>query len=361
MRIVFSAGGTGGHIFPLLALYTALQKRCLQGKFYFVGPSGEREREQSEEVGLPFFGFIRQSNRRENVLQIAWALALIFVAFFRCLFLFLRLKPDLVIGGGGYASLPALCAAFALRRRFILLEQNMVPGKVTRFFARFSHAVFFSFPGSEKGIAAKKKLVFGNPVREDLVYGKEEAREQLSVEFTRQLVVLVGGSRGAKALNQAAVDFVPRLISRFPNLSIFWVTGEEQFGEISRKTEGLRPDLILVPFEKKLPVWLSAADLYVGRAGAGLISEVMACGLPSVLIPYPFATDNHQLANATYLEQNGACVVLKEERLSDLAAEIERLLTFPRPLREMRERLLQLGRSRAASDIADWIRKTVGE
>lgn len=359
MNIIFTAGGTGGHIFPLLALYSILRQKCVAGKFYFLGQSEGRERKLAEDSGIPFLGFLKQSNQRGNIFQIIWALFLAFIALFRCLFLLFRLKPDLIVGGGGYASFPVLCAAFLLRKPFVLLEQNMIPGKVTRLFARFSRATFFSFPGSEKGILARKKLVLGNPVREELICDKVQAREKLYLKCSATLVVLVGGSKGSKALNEAALEFVPRLIKHFPSLSVFWVTGEEQFNEIAAKVEVLSPNLFLVPFEKNLPLWLAAADLYVGRAGAGLISEITACGLPSILIPYPFAAERHQLANALYLEQNGASIILEEERLSRLGDQIEKLLASPEFLQEMRERTQRLGRPKAASDIADWIAKEI--
>ncbi|MGB9553643.1 MAG: UDP-N-acetylglucosamine--N-acetylmuramyl-(pentapeptide) pyrophosphoryl-undecaprenol N-acetylglucosamine transferase, partial [bacterium] len=225
MRVVLSGGGTGGHIYPLIALANTLKSMNIPGiSIVYLGQSNSLEEREALKNCLKFVRFLKQSNRRDP-LGIIFSLALVLLATIQNLFFFLWFKPHVVIGGGGYVSFPAILAARILGIPYVLLEQNMVPGKITRFFSGHAEMTFLSFPGSERFIRGKK-MVAGNPLRSELTMPREKARKTLNIPEQTFLIVIAGGSKGARSLNRSLLGIIPNLFSTHADLMVLWITGE---------------------------------------------------------------------------------------------------------------------------------------
>ncbi|MGB9875714.1 MAG: UDP-N-acetylglucosamine--N-acetylmuramyl-(pentapeptide) pyrophosphoryl-undecaprenol N-acetylglucosamine transferase [bacterium] len=359
MRVVLSGGGTGGHVFPLIALASWLKRMNISGlSMIYLGQRNSLEEKEAAKIGLRFVRLVRQSNRRDPLGMIL-SLFLAFLGAIQTIFLFLSFKPDVVIGGGGFVSLPAIVAARILNRPYVLLEQNMVPGKMTRFFSRWAEMTFLTFPGSEKYVRGKS-MVVGNPIREELFLSREKARGLLNIPEDAFLILVAGGSKGARSLNNYLLEILPSLLLH-SNLMVYWVTGEANFEEIRRRISPGMERLILQAFDPQLPFWISACDLYVGRAGAGLLWEVLTSGVPSIIVPYPFSADNHQMANAKFLEACGASVVVSEDDMGALKPAIEGLIASPEKLGKMRECASKVSRKDASQKIAFFLLERWGK
>jgi UDP-N-acetylglucosamine--N-acetylmuramyl-(pentapeptide) pyrophosphoryl-undecaprenol N-acetylglucosamine transferase len=355
MKIVLAGGGSGGHIYPLVALAQALRNRNQEVSLTLIGQPRSREEMEANRAKIPFQDIHHQDNRRRNLWHrtsaLFWA-GFGVVQSIRCLRV---LRPDCVVGAGGYVSLPVVAGARFSRLPYVLLEQNMVPGKVTRAYCRGARAVFLTFPGSEHLLASTRNIhVTGNPIRMDLIPSRREARQRLGIPSEAILLVVVGGSQGALRLNEATLLALPSLFSSFSLLYVLWVAGKAHI-ERFRAAEAFSHRLRMVDYETEMPLWIAGADLFLGRAGSGTISEVLAAGVPSLLVPYPYAADAHQAANARFLEEGGAAQVLPEERLGELTAHLHFLLSRRETLDRMSRSARTLAKPEAANTIADWI------
>lgn len=350
MNVILAGGGTGGHIFPLLSIGKALKKKAPYLRLYFVGGKDSLEEKLAKKDGFTYLSLIKQSNRRDP-LGLVGAVFLLFMGFIQCLFLFLHLRPRLLIGSGGYVSLPAIASAYVLGIPYFLLEQNIIPGKVTRLFSPKARAIMTTFPGTELSLKGKVILT-GNPLREE-IKKREQAREELEIGNSF-LLFIAGGSKDSRAINEEMYQIIPALLSYNSQVMIYWLTGEEAFEQIRRDLPG-SDRLIIKDFDYQAPSWLSASDLYIGRAGGGFLTEALASGVPSILIPYPQAADEHQLANAQLVSEAGAGLVLPEARIKELGDIIEKLLNDQDLLSQMRERALAFPGKNATSSIVDLI------
>jgi UDP-N-acetylglucosamine--N-acetylmuramyl-(pentapeptide) pyrophosphoryl-undecaprenol N-acetylglucosamine transferase len=360
VKVVLSGGGTGGHVFPLIALANTLKSMNIPGiSIVYLGQSNSLEEKEASRNNLKFVRLLRQSNRRDPVGLIV-SLFLAFLACIQSMFFLLSFKPDVVIGGGGYVSFPAILAARILRIPYVLLEQNMVPGKITRFFSRHAEMTFLSFPGSERFVRGKK-MVVGNPLRREFIVSRKEAREALNIPEQTFLIVIAGGSKGARSLNRSLLETIPALFLSHPNLMVFWITGEADFEEVKGKISPELEGLVVKAFDSQLPLWISACDLYVGRAGAGLLWEVLSSGTPSILVPYPFSADDHQQANAKFLEACGASVVVSGDNVKTLKEKIDELISSPEKLKNMRECALNVPGKDANQKISSFLLEKWGK
>lgn len=348
--MALAGGGTGGHIYPLVAVAQALWQLDPKIELLFLGQLASREQREAARAGISFRAFHRQDNRRSKPWHLASSLFWIGVGVVQAGTLLRTFRPRFLIGAGGYVSLPTVAAASLMRIPYVLLEQNMVPGKVTRAYCRGARAVFLTFPGSQKYLASGDNAhVVGNPVRVDLLPTRLEARRQLGLSSDCQLVVIVGGSQGSKRLNEAVGQTAHRLLAAHPRLELFWVLGKSA-DPLSFPQERLR----MADYCEEMPLWIAAADLFLGRAGSGT-SESLAAGTPMLLVPYPYAADGHQAANAAFLEEAGAAVVLPEERIGELSGQVSRLLNDPKRLSAMAASASGLSKRDAAQIVAKWV------
>jgi UDP-N-acetylglucosamine--N-acetylmuramyl-(pentapeptide) pyrophosphoryl-undecaprenol N-acetylglucosamine transferase len=354
MNIVISGGGTGGHIYPALALIKEIKRHEPDSRVLYIGTERGLEAEIVPKEGIPFesvyiTGF-KRSLSFENVKTIARFLK----ATRRAKRLIREFKPDVVVGTGGYVCGPVVYAASTLGIPTLIHEQNVIPGLTNKFLSRYTERVAVTFSGSASYFPRAKTIVTGNPratevARADGCVGLAS----LSVPPGKKYVLIVGGSRGAKAINEAVIDMASSL-SGYPDYHFIYVTGEvhyEKTLEAIRGTGGIPENMTVRPFIYNMPEVLAGIDLIVNRAGASFLAEITALGLPSILIPSPYVTNNHQEKNARWLEEQGAARVILEPQLNGAAllVEIDTVLKDDGRVQAMRRAAKALGQPEAAT------------
>jgi UDP-N-acetylglucosamine--N-acetylmuramyl-(pentapeptide) pyrophosphoryl-undecaprenol N-acetylglucosamine transferase len=338
MRIVLSGGGTGGHVYPALAIAEQCLKEQPQAEFLYIGTQSGLEKEIVARSGLPirFESIDITGFRRKLSVDNLKTILRFFAGVRRSKQLLKQYKPDIVIGTGGYVCGPVVYAAAKLGIPTMIHEQNVLPGLTNRFLSRYASIIAVSFKGSESKFPKAKRVIFtGNPRATTVAHADAaKGRAALGLLPDVSLIVIVGGSRGARAINGVMVDIVP-LLPRLQNVHFVCVTGEAQYEATMQRINDKQSDQMkhyqVVPYIHNMPEVLAATSLIVNRAGASFLAEITALGIPSILIPSPHVTNNHQEANARWLEQEKAAEVLLEK---DLTAEslftlIEKIVQDP--------------------------------
>ena len=354
-RILISGGGTGGHIFPALSIADALGRRFPQAEFLFVGAEGRMEMERVPAagykiIGLPVAGFDRKRPWRN--IPVAWKL---WKSMRKARKIVRDFRPDIAIGVGGYASGPTLKAAQAAGIPTLVQEQNSYPGVTNRILAKNAGAVCVAYDNLERFFPAEKIIKTGNPVRKalfDITLTQAEAKKTLGFDPKRPLVLVIGGSLGARTINEAIAAGITNLLAD-TDIQILWQTGRS--GEKLGKdvAEGLS-DVIATPFISDMATAYRAADLVVSRAGAGTISELQLLGKAAILVPSPNVTEDHQRHNAEALADNNAAImILDADARAKLPSEIIALSENPDRLKSLSENILKMALPDADERIAD--------
>ncbi len=361
MNIVIAAGGTGGHLYPAVALVKEFQSRRPGTTVLFVGTARGIESRVVPHEGFPlrlvtakpFMGVGRAGALK--------ALLTLPIGMWQSWRILRAQRATLVIGVGGYTTPAVLLAAWLARIPRIILEPNSYPGLANKVLGPFVDRVFLAFETAAAFFPARKVRVVGTPIRKAFF---EAEGPQSSQKGDRTVHVLIfGGSQGAKAINGAMVAALPLLGDLRDRLQITHQTGEADRQEVldAYRARGFKAEV--QSFFYDMPLVLRAADLVIARSGAMTIAELTACGCPAVLVPLPQAIYNHQAKNAAVMEAAGAAVVLSQHELSGehLAATIRELLSDPARLRQMRERSVSMRRIDAATRIVDECLTLVGE
>lgn len=389
MKVLFVGGGTGGHIYPNLAVARRLREVRSDALIRFVGQHGREEEKVMPREGFPldFIPSARLPNRtdrfpswisfvRTNLAGLAasWELIRDF-------------KPDVLFGTGGYESFSPFIAARLRGIPTILQEQNVLPGRTNRLLARFAQVFASAFPEAERYVRHPRFEVTGNPVRpeflcEDPVAAKQAAREKLNIPEGTQVVTVMGGSQGARSINEAVVQLLHEWHPQPPTWLIH-LTGEKGFEQVvsalsdlallDRTREGVRttlpPQLQYwgLPYTHEIYDFLWASDLVVSRAGATAISEFLVLGLPSILIPYPYAAEDHQRFNAKVLVDAGAAVMISDGKQGDpkelqqgkLTEVLPSLLADSEKRRALSERARSLAKPHATDHLVNLLIEVV--
>ncbi|HEX6458203.1 MAG TPA: undecaprenyldiphospho-muramoylpentapeptide beta-N-acetylglucosaminyltransferase [Thermoleophilaceae bacterium] len=346
-RVVIAAGGTAGHVVPALAVADEL--RAAGAEVEFVG--GERaEAQLVPAAGYPFHAIQVTGIDRRHLLRAARALVLAALALPRALALLRRIRPGVVIGGGGYVAGPVGLAAVLMRIPLVLTEADSHLGMANRLLAPAARRVFLSFPLAGRG--GSKYVVSGRPLpRTTGRVDRAQARARFGIPADAQCLLVFGGSLGARTLNEAAID----AFGAAAPCSVLHASGRRDYEALRARLDklGSPPHYHLHPYIEPFADALAASDLVAARAG-GSVLEVAAAGLPSVLVPYPHATADHQTGNARWMEQEGAAVVVPDSELDGprLAREVAALLGAPARLRAMAAAAQRVARPDAAQTIA---------
>lgn len=365
-RVLFAGGGTGGHLYPALALASALESLRPGIEVHFVGASRGVESRVLPARGVAHTLLPLEPIRRDRVHQ-NWRLVPSAFRTIRGLqALFRRFRPDLVVGTGGYASGPVGAWAILHRIPLAIQEQNSYPGLTTRWLARFADQVHLGFPEAENHLRPGKKtrvFALGNPIAPpDRSLDRAESRRAFGLREDGVVVLVVGGSQGALAINEALVSALVgvaegRLEGRPDGLEILWATGPAHIEGVRERLAGLGVEDWVHPvgYIEDMPRALAAADLAVSRAGAMATAELLAWGIPMILVPLPTAAANHQAHNAESLEGGGAALCLPQAEMTPARLWNEiRLLAGDAPRRgEMAERALSRAHPNAAREIAE--------
>ncbi|MFD2371069.1 undecaprenyldiphospho-muramoylpentapeptide beta-N-acetylglucosaminyltransferase [Brevibacillus sp. GCM10020057] len=361
MRVVLTGGGTGGHIYPALAVAREVARQDSQAAFLYIGSKHGLEAQLVPRTDIPFqsveISGLKRKLSFDNV-KTVWKFIRAVSDSKRMLREF---APDVVIGTGGYVCGPVVYAAARLGIPTLIHEQNVVPGLTNKFLSRSVSKVAVSFSESLAFFPSAKTVLTGNPRATEVMHGNAEAgRAFLGVDKNKKIVLIFGGSRGARAINEAVLSIVGRL-SGLADTHFVYVTGDVHYEKISaslRELGNIPGNLSVLPFVHNMPDVLAATHILVGRAGASTLAEVTALGVPSILIPSPYVTNNHQEKNARGLERAGAAVVIVERELTGetLLQTLTGLLSDEKRWEQMRENSLTLGMPKAATDIVAQLR-----
>lgn len=357
MRIMITGGGTGGHTSPAVAIIEELQKRDSRLLVQWVGRRGGIEERVSGNLGVPFRNVTVEGWPRGRSLRKLLAASKLAFGIAESYFYLKRFQPQVVIGVGGYVSLPVCYTAQLLHIPVVLHEQNKRLGMANQMLAAKAARVLLSFPDTLGQYPAEKSRVPGNPVRAGFTKPPDLARARANFNLDRDVptVLITGGSQGAHSINAAVADAVAGFDAG--ELQLLWMTGARDIQMARQAASTARIRVEPLQFIDDMPAACAAADLLVCRSGASTTAEVAVMGKPSIMVPYPHATDNHQQSNARAFSDAGAAILLLDNECTGetLAQNIRQCLHNPERLAQMRKAALSLARPGAAEAIVEEI------
>ncbi|MBI4793164.1 MAG: undecaprenyldiphospho-muramoylpentapeptide beta-N-acetylglucosaminyltransferase [Deltaproteobacteria bacterium] len=359
IRLMVSGGGTGGHLFPGVAVAEAMLARHPAGKVLFVGTGRHTDARVLANRLFQTAAISAMGLKGKNVVQRLAALVQLPLSVVSALRLMRSFRPRLVLGVGGYVTGPVLLAARLLKIPTAIHEQNSVPGMANRKLGRFVDRVFLSIPGSEEFFDQAKCVLTGNPLRQELMAAAAKKREGNAAP----VLLVLGGSLGAHRVNTLMTGAMEILRPLLPaEALIIHQTGRDDEQAVAARYAELGVRAEVGAFFDNMADLYSRADLVVSRAGATTLAEITAFGLPMILIPYPFAADDHQRKNGAYLVQGGAAKMFAQAELTEklLAEEIERLLRDTDKRRQMGAAAERLARPGATAAIVEQCEKLMG-
>ena len=354
-HILLSGGGTGGHIFPAIAVANALKQLLPGSELLFIGARGRMEMQKVPMAGYPIKGiWISGFQRRLSVKNLLFPLKLI-VSLWMVGRIINRFKPDVVIGTGGYASGPALKMATRKHLPTMILEQNSFPGVTNRLLAGKVDRICVAHHGMERYFPASKIIVTGNPVRQDVVRiaGKRKAAHSFfGLSDQRTTLLIIGGSQGALSINQAVASQLSTLQGK--HIQVIWQTGPHYSAQAEELVKnGTYENIHVFSFIERMDYAYAAADVVVSRAGAIAISELCLVKKPAILVPLPSAADDHQTKNAMALAEQQAAIMIRDQDLGTLLAETVRALMEDKERqRHLSEQIGKMAKADAALTIA---------
>ena len=356
IKIIISGGGTGGHIFPAISIANEIRSIVPESEILFVGAEGRMEMERVpaagyDIVGLPIIGFPRKPGIK--TFKFFYNLA---VSMQRARRLIKQMKPDAVVGVGGYASGPILRVASKLKFPSVIQEQNSYAGLTNRLLAKRVDKICVAYDKMDKYFPAGKIAYTGNPVRKDLLEGKtkiEEAFQFYELRKGKKVLLIVGGSLGARTLNNSVIKGINLL--RDSNVEVIWQTGKYYYQSVLDQTQGLTiPNVHIHQFLSRMDLAYAAADLVISRAGAGTISELCLMEKPTLLVPSPNVAEDHQTKNAMALVDKDAAIMIKDvDAMEKLIPEALLLINENDRLNSLSHNIAKLAKPNAAVDIAN--------
>ena len=360
MKIIVSGGGTGGHIYPALTLIDAIKSKRPDAEFLYVGTQKGLEADIVPKAGINFTalnleGGLERHFTLANISRAANAIWSIKHASD----IVHEFKPDVVVGTGGYVCGPILLAASLMKVPTLIQEQNAVAGVTNKILSKFVTKIAVGTRDALKNFPADKTVYTGNPIRSAVLDAKKsDGLKEFGFTSDKPIVLISGGSRGARSINNAMID-VLKSAAQKNSAQFLHVTGKGEYNSVTEKLTDVldAPNIKVVPYLYNMPTAMAMADLAIFRAGATGLAELTARGVPAILIPYPFAAENHQEFNARSLVEAGAAKMILNKDLTAeiLSATINELLTSPDTLKKMSEASLSLGKPQAAAEIADLI------
>jgi UDP-N-acetylglucosamine--N-acetylmuramyl-(pentapeptide) pyrophosphoryl-undecaprenol N-acetylglucosamine transferase len=350
-KVVLTTGGTGGHIYPALAIAKELKNREVET--LFIGSKYRMENELVPENGFDFIGLDIKPIKITNIKSIYR----LFKSIIKSIIILYKEKVDCVIGFGNYISIPVLIAAFLLGKKIYLQEQNINLGLANRVFYRVAKKLFVAFDKTYEGIPRKyqhKVVVTGNPLRKEFEHiDREEERERLKIGNNEKILLIIGGSLGAKKINDAVLNNWDELFKNL-DIRVYWATGKNHFDEINNKIRKRKPNDVIKPYFDSIAKIMSASDLLICRAGALTVSEVIELQKPSIMIPYK-SSDVGQKQNAKLLEKIGAAKVYDEDNSDEAIKEAIKLIKDEKALKKMSNNLSLIKKSNSTLKIVNEI------
>lgn len=361
-RFIISGGGTGGHIFPAIAIANALKRKDENAEILFVGAQGRMEMEKVPAAGYKIEGlWISGLQRKLTLKNLSFPFKVI-SSLIKARKIITDFKPDVVIGVGGYASGPTLRAATSKKIPALIQEQNSFPGITNKLLAGKVSKICVAYDGMEKFFPKEKIVKTGNPIRSNVIEieGKrEEAAQFFNLDKSKKTVLIVGGSQGALSVNRAIGENIKVFTEN--NIQLIWQTGKHYFTEATQLAESMKAKNIKVTeFIDRMDLAYAMADIIISRAGAIAISEICAVAKPPIFIPLPSAAEDHQTKNANALVEKDAAILIKNNEVSEKIGEtLMSLINNEEKQKILSENLKKLAIKNSADLIAEEILKLV--
>ena len=356
-RFIISGGGTGGHIFPAIAIANEIKAREPEAEILFVGAEGKMEMEKVPAAGYKIVGLKIQGIKRSLSLSNLLVPFKLLGALNEASKIIKEFKPDAVIGVGGYASGAVLYSAAQKKIPTLIQEQNSFPGITNRILSRRVKRICVAYEGMERFFPASKIVMTGNPVRSEIVApgnARNEAFTFFELDPSRFTVLVVGGSLGARSINQAMAGCVRKLVEN--GIQVLWQTGKGNAEQAREAVQNLGNAVKVHEFIARMDLAYAVSNLVVSRAGAIAVSELCLVKKPCILVPFPFAAEDHQTSNAKSLSDNGAAVLLRDDLVKEkLGNEILGLYADENRRHSMTESMEKLARPDAAAQITNEI------
>lgn len=359
MRVIITAGGTGGHIYPALAILNKIKEKEPNSEFLYIGTHNRMEKTIVPDAGynyepIEIYGFSKTMIKRDikNI-------RLIYKAYKKCIIIMKEFKPDIVIGVGGYVTFPVIMAANKLGIKTFIHEQNSIPGKSNRMLAKKASMIGVSFEDSLKYFDSKKCVLTGNPCAENAIDLKAVPKTKYGLSRGKNSILVVQGSLGSKVINEKMKDFLSSVDDE--KYEVLYVTGKDYYEEYSKNK--FSKNVFIVPYVDKLSALMKDMDLVITRAGASITSEIMALEKPSIFIPSPYVANNHQYFNALSIKNAHAGEMIEEKDLSTqvLKDKINYILNNPKVYSEMQNNLKKMSINDSSTKIYNLIKDLIKE
>jgi len=316
MKMIISAGGTGGHIYPALAIVRKFQKSDKDFEALYIGTHNRMENKIVPEHNIPYQSLKIYGFSKSNIIRDVKNIGYLIKSYCKCLDIINEFKPDIVVGVGGYVTLPVLMAAKKAKVKTVIHEQNSIPGKTNKFLSKGVDKVFTSFEESNKYFSSEVKCIYtGNPSGDNVKNLKPIKKESLGFSKGKKLVLVTSGSLGSSALNDKLIEFLKR--SEKEDFEVLFITGERNY-ELFSKENKFGKNIKVLPYLNNLAAIFKECDLVIGRAGAGTISELIMARTPSILVPSPNVANNHQYYNAKDLADSKLAIMIEEKNLDGI-------------------------------------------
>ena len=362
IRILIAGGGTGGHLIPGIALYEEFKAKGIDTAV-LTGKNDVKSSALNDVEKKDIFSYSART-LSWNILKFLLFIISFIISFLKSIFIVRNRKYSAVIGMGGYVSAPALLAGIVLKVPIFLCEQNTRPGKVTLLFARYAEKIFTTFDESAayfKDDKRAKILSAGNPIRKNVLShaSKDEAKNFFNLKHSKRIILVIGGSQGALQINELFFEMKKIYYDELKDVGVIWSTGAYSYKRFAKELQSVKLDgsIYLSPFIDKVGLAYRASDIAISRSGAGVIMELAAAGVPSILIPYPYAADNHQDANAEVFHKSGASVkISSNEATPEFAGKkLIDMLNNGAQLSRMSKKALEISKINASKDIVERI------
>lgn len=357
MRVIISAGGTGGHIYPALALINKIKENEPNSEFLYIGTHNRMEKDIVPKKGIPFEAIEMYGFDRKHLFKNFKTVKCLISSSSKCKKIIKKFNPDIVIGVGGYVTVPVIKSAKKLGYKTAIHEQNSLPGKANLMLSKYSDLVFVSFESSAAKFKNGKIVFSGNPCSEDALKTKKVSKSELGFKVTKKLVVFVMGSLGAGMINETVLKNAEMFKDK--NYEVLFITGKREYDKY--KDLNYPDNFKVLDFCDNLTGVMKSTDLLVTRAGASTLSEIIALEVPSILIPSPNVTDNHQYKNAMDLVKKDAALLLEEKNMNinKLVKMIDDSLNDESKILNMKENLKSFNVSNSAQIIYNEIKDII--
>lgn len=358
-RVILSGGGTGGHIFPAIAIAQEIQKRFPDAEFLFIGAENKMEMEKIPQAGYKIVGLNISGIERSSILANLKLPFKIISSLLKAKKTIKEFKPNLAIGTGGFASGPALWAASSLNIPCFVQEQNSFPGITNKLLGGRVKKVFTAYPNMDSFFPKTQVQFLGNPVRDNIISNlidNKEAKQKLGLDPDKTTILSVGGSLGSRTLNNAWEKHLNNLIKQ--DVQLIWQTGKTDYNDLKERlaSEVESPLIQMNEFISDMATAYSAADIIVSRAGAIAISELAIAGKPVLLIPFPFAAEDHQTKNALSLVEKNAAKMVKDSEMEEkFWSTLQEIINNDNLRNEMSSNIKYFAKPDATKEIVDEI------